>query len=338
MSKRSNKKFFGTVSSSRDKPDLLPAKGGNTNKFTVLDMDDETYEEPTTPIKKEEPVIPSNKGPKALEPVVIKKLVEDKLEKNTHEKIFKPEKIKHLEGNDGWKMAKPKYKKELEKETDDFEDRSVNKQLYIDNDEKGGDVLGNNLYLHSPWTVWTHKSDCNVWTEDSYTNIYVINSLGSFHRFFNNFHLLDKIKNQLFIMRNKIKPIWEDNENRNGGICSIKIDCFNRQGKIDMGTNVMVCICMLVMNETFLPSNDEINGISYSIKNKSVLIKLWCKNYTHDIIQKLPISYFNKLDTVLRNMDKHSFGRSSDKHSFGRKPENKISIRYTPIKPEYDVE
>ena len=204
-----------------------------------------------------------------------------------------------------------------------------NKQLYVETVDNVNE-LGNNMFFNSPWTVWVHKSDCQVWTEDSYTNIYVINSIGSFWRFFNNFHLLDKVRNQLFIMRNKVKPIWEDNENRNGGICSVKLDCYSKQGRSDVGVDAMICLCLLIMNETFIPNNnEEINGISYSIKNRSVLIKLWCKNFNTKITEKIPSGFFNKLDSILKGIDKYSFGKKSD---------NKLSIRYTQIKPEYELE
>lgn len=292
------------------------------NKFSVLQVDED--DEDTNNL------VPINTNKKE-DNLLINKSTEVEVQENTQddegEWIFsnKKEKQKNFKGREQFRnnihrLSDRNYDKESQK----------NKELYIDNDSKVelGD-LGNTMYLQSPWTVWVHKSDCQVWTEESYTNIYVINSIGSFWRFFNNFHLLDKSRNQFFIMRNKIKPIWEDNENRNGGICSIKLDCFSKHGKIDIGIEIMVCICLLIMNETFVQDNEEINGISYSIKNKSILIKLWCKNFSNKITDKLPIGLFNKLDNLLRNSDKMLFGRKSD---------NKISIRYTQIKPEYDVD
>lgn len=198
------------------------------------------------------------------------------------------------------------------------------KQLYVETRLSAQD-MGNNMFLHCFWTVWTHKEDCADWTEKSYTSVYEIDSIGKFWRFFNNFHLFDKKENQFFIMRKKIKPIWEDNENRKGGICSIKFDSFSRPGKIDVGTEMMISVCLLIMNETFLLNNSEINGISYANKNRSVLIKIWSKNYTTDMPNEIPTSLMIKFDTVLRNMDRSHFGK---------KTENKISIQYKPIKPE----
>ena len=187
--------------------------------------------------------------------------------------------------------------------------------------------FGNTEYLNSPWTVWIHKTDCNVWREQDYKNIYVIDSIGSFWRFFNNFHLLDKATNQIFIMRNQIKPIFEDNENRKGGRCSIKLNCYSRHGKIDIGSEVMTCICLLMMNETLIPGNNKINGISYDIRHRSVYIKIWCKDGSIDIIESLPVSFFNKLNMLLKASDKgNNFGR--------QKYESKISLVWSQIEPE----
>lgn len=228
-------------------------------------------------------------------------------------------------GDDKWDNQ---YKKNKQRK---YVTDTENKQLYVENLEVSNE-LGNNKYFNSPWTVWIHKSDCTSWTEDSYTNAYMINNIGSFWRFFNNFQLIDKVKNQIFIFRNKIKPIWEDNENRNGGICSIKIDCHNRLGKYDIGSITMSCISLLVMNETFIQNCDEINGISYSIKNRSIFIKLWCKNYNTKITEKLPLGFLNKLDSLLESQEKFSYNKKQDS-----KYDSKISIRYTQIKPEYEI-
>lgn len=234
-------------------------------------------------------------------------------------------------------VKKKKYKNEVRDKMENQEREKIygsTKELYIENVDNVDNMvdMGNDIFLNSMWTVWTHKYDCDVWTEDSYNNIYVINSIGTFWRFFNNFKLFDKTRNQLFIMRNKIKPIWEDNENRKGGICSIKMDY---KGHGDLGSDVMTCISLLIMNETFIQENDEINGIAYSIKNGSVFIKIWCKNYSFDILKKLPFPLFNKLRsmiTVTDNSNKYKYSKHNNKRNdYG------LSIYYFEIQPEYDV-
>lgn len=183
------------------------------------------------------------------------------------------------------------------------------------------DKLGNNCYLNTPWTVWVHKNDCQDWTEAGFKCIYVIDTISSFWKFFNNIHNLNKEDNQFFIMRNKIKPIWEDNNNRTGGICSLKMDCYARNNKYDIGSEIMICLCLLMMNETLLPDNNEINGISHSIKNKCVLIKVWTRDYKYDITEKLPKNILNKFSNVIKN------------NSSYKKYDNYVSVRYFEIQP-----
>jgi hypothetical protein len=201
------------------------------------------------------------------------------------------------------------------------------KKLYIEPTEyceERETELGNTKFLNSPWTVWIHKAivgpEKENWTEDTYTSIYVINSIGSFWRFFNNFQMLDRSNYQYFIMRNKIKPIWEDNENRNGSICSFRVE---------FGACAMSCMSLLIMNETFMAGNDDINGISYSIKNnKNILIKVWYKVHNNKIVDKIPIEFMNKLDAFIKG--------NNDK--YGRRSDNSISIKYSRIEPQYSLE
>jgi hypothetical protein len=191
------------------------------------------------------------------------------------------------------------------------------------------DNLGDNLFLHCSWTVWTHREDCPDWTEKNYTNVYTINSVGTFWRFFNNFHLYDKSVNQFFIMRNKIKPIWEDNENIKGGKCSFKFDNSTKNNKMDIGVDLMICMCLLIMNETFLLNGNEINGISYAVIHKNVMIKIWSKNYSVNIPDKIPSTLIIKFNNILKNYN--PFIKFIDKYNQVKRIENKISIKYKPI-------
>jgi hypothetical protein len=188
---------------------------------------------------------------------------------------------------------------------------------------------GEQHFLASQWYVWVHRSDCPKWTVDTYKNIFIIKNIKTFWEFFNNFHILDKIQNQFFIMRNKIKPIYEDNENRNGGRCSIKIDSQSKFGKMDIGSEVMISLSLLIMNETLVPKDIEINGIEYSIRNRSVLIKIWYKDFKKNIEEKLPISFFNKLDGILKLLTKPQYGN--------KKNEKLYNIQCSEIKPEYSI-
>lgn len=218
-----------------------------------------------------------------------------------------------------------KFHKEMKDQKESNKVPGEMKKLYIEPTEyceEHENELGNTKFLNSSWTVWMHKAnvgkDVKEWLESTYTSIYVINSIGSFWRFFNNFQMLDKVNYQYFIMRNKIKPIWEDNDNRNGSICSFRVE---------YGPSAMTCMSLLIMNETFMTGNEDINGISYLIKNKSILIKVWYKIGTNKVVDKIPIEFMNKLDAFIKNNDK-----------FGKHENSSITIRHTPIEPQYALD
>jgi hypothetical protein len=216
------------------------------------------------------------------------------------------------------------------------------KKIY--DEQKINEDIGNEKYFNSRWTVWVHDFDCNDWKEYNYTNVYEINSIGTFWRFFNNFHLFDKQKNQFFIMRNKIKPMYEDNENKNGGRCSIKFECLSKPGKFDNGVNIMIAISMLVMNETFVSNNQDITGISYSIGNRSVLIKLWYKDAKKNnalVNNEKENEYFKtnlptsliplKISTILKNSERWSNRKINSIKDI-------VSIQCSDIKPQWDID
>jgi hypothetical protein len=223
-----------------------------------------------------------------------------------------------------------KYKKNEEngdKEIIHRDDKLVeNKQIYDENKTYGD--IGNDKKLNSYWTVWVHKINNPDWKLTGYQKIYVINSIGSFWRFFNNFQLLNTYHNQIFIMREEIAPIWEDVNNKFGGICSLKIDSIQRGLKTDLSTEVFSLISLLVMNETFVGDSKNINGISYSVKKRSSLIKLWTKNYSpeYDFTKDLPVPLMNKFNNEMQKQSKNN--------TVG---DGKVSIQYKQIKPEFEI-
>jgi len=225
-------------------------------------------------------------------------------------------------------VANIKQKKEYKfKNNVKYDDKMLEyRELYDDNTEMMN--IGNELKLNSHWTVWIHKSDNSDWTLHGYQKRYIINSIGSFWRFFNHFQFYDCYKNQLFIMRGEIAPIWEDHNNKCGGICSIKVDSTQRGFRTDISTEIFISICMLIMNETFIANNDDINGISYAVKKKNILIKIWTKSfYENDKFQsELPKPLLNKFNSELQRQLINVFGS-----------DYKMSIQYKQIKPEYEL-
>jgi hypothetical protein len=119
-------------------------------------------------------------------------------------------------------------------------------------------------------------------------------------------------------MKNEISPMWEDLDNRNGSICSVKIDSL-----VD-GYDIFRVLLTNICNNSLLCFSSEtwntINGISFSSKkidnikddNYCVIIKLWFK-----------------LNLMMQgSIDKHINPHINDLIK-------KYSIKVKAIKPEY---
>lgn len=127
--------------------------------------------------------------------------------------------------------------------------------------------------LPNTWNMWYHYDKDN-WKLSGYKDIYKINTVGDFWKFYNN---LDKFKGiytkHLFLMKDKITPLWEDPENINGGCWSFKVTDVQA---INLWYHLSVnLVCGQLLNEV---DGDECIGISICLKkNNFTVIKIWNK-------------------------------------------------------------
>jgi len=224
---------------------------------------------------------------------------------------------------DTW-MSSSKKRREREKERN-TEYPMDNLEYYDPNVELEGD----NMKLHSTWTVWIHENSDQSWSIQSYKAIYRISNVGEMWRFLNYFDNLDKTTRQYYIMRDGITPVWEDNNNKNGGICSIMLENVNRNknNRSDICIDCFIAICCLVFNESFVKNNMDINGLCYSIKQRNVLIKLWIKDFeiNKKFSNKLPINLFHNIGNIMEAESRDDMRRHNG---------SRISVQIKQIIPE----
>lgn len=239
----------------------------------------------------------------------------------------------------GWTMIGNNIKKRrdrVEKDGSSIEpEQDKTPVTYYDSSVK---LPGDDMKLHTTWTVWIHANDNPDWSLESYKAIYEIDSVGSMWRFLHVLENLDKSVRQYFIMRSGITPIWEDNNNKQGGICSIMIDNMSRsRSGGDLGVDAFSAICIMVLNESFVKNNQIINGLCYSIKSRSALIKLWIKDYElhKNFKEVIPLTILKHIDTMLLNMDSHNNYNRNSYVNRSNNSRSKISVRLTQIKPNY---
>ena len=155
------------------------------------------------------------------------------------------------------------------------------------------------MELNTSWTLWFHKFNDDKWDLDSYSKLCKFNTI---EEFVTTLHLLKPkhIQNgMLFMMREDIQPLWESEDNKDGGCFSFKIY------KQDLPEAWRILTTKLV-NESILKKTEDynlINGISISPKKTYSIIKLWLRGDTINDIKEL--NYIQILDSSTPIYKKH---------------------------------
>jgi hypothetical protein len=87
----------------------------------------------------------------------------------------------------------------------------------------------------------------------------------------------------MFMMRDGIKPMWEDKANSDGGCFSYKINNNNVKQVWDQ-------LCCLVVGNTLSKDNKfmkNITGITISPKKSFCIIKIWMRDCTQQNVRKI---------------------------------------------------
>ena len=144
--------------------------------------------------------------------------------------------------------------------------------------------------LSSTWTIYAHLPHDTDWSLKSYKTIFSTNKLEEFITMTES--LPDKLISNcmLFIMKDDIKPIWEDVHNKNGG-------CFSYKVSNKAVPSVWRTFSYKLIGNTLFKSNktrNNVNGITISPKKNFCIIKLWfsdCSNQDPECID-----YFKDVD------------------------------------------
>jgi hypothetical protein len=128
--------------------------------------------------------------------------------------------------------------------------------------------------LGTKWSFYIHLHNVSDWTFESYHKIMEINSVEDA------ILINDKIdielikKTIIFVMKDNIKPMWEDENNKNGGGFSFKVH--NKTVE-----QVWKKIYYRLIGDS-LTTNTQVSknicGISLSPKKSFCIIKIWMKD------------------------------------------------------------
>ena len=289
------------------------------NQFSYLapEDDDEDSNEESKDFNKESK--DCNKKVEKLEEEEVKDEVENNIFKNYYSdkrNNFSNKKFNYYKNQNF--VPRAGSAQELEDKNDDFTVvGSVRKEKVL-TELTILDVPENILELNmlNYYRVLAHHNEDKNWDLNSYMNICTLVNWGDVSRLFNTLNISterNKITDfDIFIMKNDISPLWEDEENRNGSICSFKID------SLIQGYEILKLIFYHVCNNTLMSFNhkywNNINGVSFSPKKMDtlatrdndndddlhcVIIKIWYKN-NYSILGNIE-KYFNpEIGAVLR--------------------------------------
>lgn len=119
--------------------------------------------------------------------------------------------------------------------------------------------------LKDNFCLWYHNPNDNGWALENYTKLIEIKTIEEYWYYIG--FIDDKLIcfSMLFLMKNNIKPLWEDTPNINGGYISIKL---SRDKTIEKWR--LFC-------DYFVSGNysEDINGISITPKKNFNIIKIW---------------------------------------------------------------
>lgn len=139
--------------------------------------------------------------------------------------------------------------------------------------------------LNDNWSLYFHDPYNELWTQESYIHV---SSIATIQEYIQLETLLKPHlqKGMFFLMREHIFPLWDDENNRNGGMFSIKIlkaNTFDAWSKI----------AAKLLGETLLKDRslwENVNGISVSPKKHFCIIKIWMKdNSNQDALSYLDL-------------------------------------------------
>lgn len=137
--------------------------------------------------------------------------------------------------------------------------------------------------LSDKWTLWTHLPHDTDWSIKSYTPIYTFTSVEETIAVTETMPSVLIENCMLFLMKEGIKPTWEDPQNRNGGCFSYKVSNKN-VAKIWKELTYVTVGGTISNRDSYV---NKVTGITISPKKNFCIIKIWmsdCSNQDPEVV------------------------------------------------------
>lgn len=129
--------------------------------------------------------------------------------------------------------------------------------------------------LNSKWTLWVHLPHDTDWTIDSYKHIISFSSVEEAVALQEIIPKKMLINCMIFLMRKGIKPVWESEDNRNGGCFSYKV---NNSNIVEVWKNLYYSLIGETLSDN-IEFVKNINGITISPKKIFCIVKIWTSGF-----------------------------------------------------------
>jgi len=137
--------------------------------------------------------------------------------------------------------------------------------------------------LTDRWTLWAHLPHNTDWSIKSYIQIYTFASVEETIAVTETLPPVLVENCMLFLMKEGIKPTWEDPQNRNGGCFSYKVSNKN-VAKVWRDLTYVVVGRSISNQITYV---NKVTGITISPKKNFCIIKIWmsdCSNQNPTVV------------------------------------------------------
>lgn len=137
-------------------------------------------------------------------------------------------------------------------------------------------ITGENIKLHTAFDLWVHDIYTKEWDINSYKKICTVTNVSEFWRLLNNMDNLGLKVNNFYLMKTGTDPTWEHINNRNGGVCSFRVN-------MSQTLTVFEDLCVHLACGKLNFDDNDLTGISITPKNSWSLIKIWNKDKRYDL-------------------------------------------------------
>jgi len=164
--------------------------------------------------------------------------------------------------------------------------------------------------LSETFTLWFHSSSDQDWSLNSYHEIFNFNTVNEFMTLLMAINTRPKmlLNGMFFIMRQGIKPTWEDPLNRDGGCFTWKVE---KEDVLSAWENMCMLFVSGELNQVF--EKYGFNGISISPKKINNILKVWLRdNPSEEEITNLVMPINCNFGTVPRLYKSHQSAQTTN--------------------------